>query len=313
MAQKNYAISELVDNAYTSRKGLRGNNAVSKVYLYTNERIRQYIDCLNIADGRVATVGSSGDQALYSIFKGAEEVTIIDANPYTKPMVELKMSAIKNMSYSQFVDYWTNKNIFNKHIYRELMGDVSKETKDFFDVLESIYPVTSSNGIAKDIVHSSARVIFRSMLGAVSDNSGCEFYDNTETYNELRNNIDTTKIDFCLAEFKDFPRVLNKKYNTIIASNIFDYYQGKVRTFFDTSKALIDIMLADKGTMQMHYNFLNNSTFETFENVYMQGYNKTRRVICNDSQENNKEANASSKNILDSIFRRTNTAYVYEK
>ena len=46
----------------------------SKVYHCSNERLNSYFKNLKLKESRIATVGSSGDQVLNSIFYGAKDI-----------------------------------------------------------------------------------------------------------------------------------------------------------------------------------------------------------------------------------------------
>ena len=247
------AIEELKKRTFTRKCGLESNSSVANTFAFSNENMRQFINLLNIAGGRVATVGSSGDQVFYSVFKDAEEVTLIDGNPYAKPMVELKKSAVMNMSYDEFMRYWSKDFILNKSDTMDLLGDVSVESRKFFEFLFNQIKSTrfdTRSEISKVInLHS-----FRALLLARKDynlSHGSEFYDNEPTYNILKSKLKNADIKYITAEFSDFHKELKGEYNSILLSNIWDYVREQ--TYCDAVVPLINNNLVSNGTMQMHY------------------------------------------------------------
>ena len=85
----NQALNMFAENFMLADKGRtweRGGQFVkSMAYTFTNENLDKIFKIMNVKGKKVLTVGSSGDQALYAIGKGAKKVTIIDANPMTLP------------------------------------------------------------------------------------------------------------------------------------------------------------------------------------------------------------------------------------
>ena len=247
----NLAIDEYKSNTFTNNNGLENNGAVQCIYAFTNENLRQYIDLLNIAYGRVATVGSSGDQVFYSVFKDAEEVTLIDGNPYAKPMVELKKSAIENMTYDEFMRYWSKENILNPKTTKELLGDISAESRKFFEyILEQMSGANYYEISDRIVNHNSFAPIYYTIRD-MQFSAGCEFYDNKRSYNILKKKLYDAKITYELSEFNRFTEHLKGKYNSIILSNVWDYVDSG--SYCMVTDRLIHNNLARWGTMQMHY------------------------------------------------------------
>jgi 16S rRNA C1402 (ribose-2'-O) methylase RsmI len=75
------------------------------IYTFSNENLDHLFKKVNVKGKKVLTVGSGGDQAIYSIYKGAREVDLIDANVLTKAIVELKLAAIKAFDLNIFCEF----------------------------------------------------------------------------------------------------------------------------------------------------------------------------------------------------------------
>ena len=246
----NQAVNEYKNHRFAKRNGLYGFNATTEsVYGFTNENLRQYVDLLNIAGGRVAVTGSSFDQALYAIYKDAEEVTVFDGCPYAKPMGDLKVAAIKNMKLDEFIEYWNGLYLFDKSWYQYILHDVSDDTASFVQfmnkkMLSAKEPLSVLSNVIKEYSFS---------LGLDYYIKACDFYQSENAYNELQSKLHDKKIDCKIAEFSKFPKELDGEYETIMLSNIYDYVDRP--QFLKTAKTLIDKNLTHNGTMQMYYSF----------------------------------------------------------
>ena len=84
----------VVDDYYKEILTDTDNYTPGKVYAFSNENLDDLFNKLDLKDKKVLTVGSSGDQALYSLLYGAKDITIADLNIYTKPFVEFKIAEI---------------------------------------------------------------------------------------------------------------------------------------------------------------------------------------------------------------------------
>ena len=107
----------------------------TKVYHCSNERLNAYFKDLNLTGSRIATVGSSGDQVLNAIYYGAKDITLIDANIFTRAYYEYKTAMIKNLDFKTFKQHLGRFSMFNWKIYSKISHDLSTRIKLFFDEL----------------------------------------------------------------------------------------------------------------------------------------------------------------------------------
>ena len=75
----------------------------NSIYPFTSENIAGYMKDLDLTGKKVITVTGSTDHILNAILQGATEITTFDINPLTKPYMDLKISALKNLSYKNFI------------------------------------------------------------------------------------------------------------------------------------------------------------------------------------------------------------------
>ena len=74
----------------------------SSIYSFTTENIAGYMNELDLTDKKVITVTGSSDHIINVILKGCTDITTFDINPLTKYYMDLKLSAIKELSYKEF-------------------------------------------------------------------------------------------------------------------------------------------------------------------------------------------------------------------
>ena len=233
--------SEIVDYYDSLQSGQSRNTTVNKVYKTSNEDLDEKFSHIDIKGKRVATVGSGGEQALHAIYNGASEVDLIDLNIMAKPYVELKIAAIKGLSFDEFKEFFSNISDNLPKYYSKFSHNLKGESKTFWDevVLE---------GKAKYVSHFEHN----------NEIFGSNYYSDEESYNKLKNILlkGDCKLNFIMSEFENFPEKLNGKYDLILLSNIFDYFatnlaDGKnVGMFADTLMQLYKNNLEDHGAIE---------------------------------------------------------------
>ena len=77
----------------------------NSIYPFTSENIAGYMKGLDLTDKKVITVTGSTDHILNAVLLGATEITTFDINPLTKHYMDLKIGAIKNLSYEEFIEF----------------------------------------------------------------------------------------------------------------------------------------------------------------------------------------------------------------
>ncbi len=82
------------------------NGLFATVYPFTTENIAGYINHFDLEGKSLLTVGSSGDQAINAILKGAREVAIIDINIYVKYYYYLKVAAILTLDLNEYTKFF---------------------------------------------------------------------------------------------------------------------------------------------------------------------------------------------------------------
>ena len=211
-------------DAFSSNFGVK--EVINKVYHCSNERLNAYFKDLNLNNARIATVGSSGDQVLNAIFYGAKDITLIDANIFTKAYFEYKTAMIKNLEYVEFIDILGSFYMFNWKTYSKISHDLSPRSKMFFDELmlnQDDHGHDYDEGYLTDSLIRNN--LFHTPCHYYNTEEENLFYNNENDYNKLKNLL--LKNDFKLtiinAELKEFPSKLKGEFDYIFLSNIYDY------------------------------------------------------------------------------------------
>ncbi|MBE5735760.1 MAG: DUF3419 family protein [Clostridiales bacterium] len=241
------------------------NNTTERCYPTTNEHLDSFINkyYFDLTGKRVATVGSSGDQALVALQNGAKDVTIIDANAYSRAFIEYKIAMIKNFDYDTTTELLLDiGGLFHWSVYRKISHDLSEPTRQFWDkiILEQAGEHVSwcDNGF-------DDMDIERNMLHSHSTKK-ISIYQNEANYNKLRNILKSGdfELNFITADVYEFPDELQGKFDMILLSNIIDYVD--IETFGYTVDRLYDNNLNPGGKIQVHYELVY--PWESYKSIF---------------------------------------------
>ena len=230
-------------NDYNSKiKKVRTNLAIEKVYPFTNENLLELFKQLDVKDKSVATSGSSGDQILAALLFGAKKVTLIDGNLYSKHFIDYKFSAIKNLTYEEFVEHFINhKDYFNFEVFKKICHDLDPDSFTFWGTIYS----STDNSLE----------IRNKITNGNNERPKTDFLFNKDIYLKLQEILKAHdfELDFKIAEFNDFPEVLTEdNYAAILLSNIHQYVNSE-----DYTRVVSMLLkkLAPGGKIQLNYDF----------------------------------------------------------
>ena len=242
-----YASQNEVVN-FQGAKGILNSDVVNRVYPYSNENLHHVFKSLGVCN-KVLTIGSSGDQALQALYNGAKDVTVVDANLFSKYWIDYKIAAIKNLSFYEFNEALNTKAglrfmAFENDIFSQIFHDLDEDSATFWGMLfqdgvesyEVYYKMLERNDVDWEYYP-------------------CSFYASKEDYEKLQQIL--RQGDYSLkvenAEFTEFPDVFKDRYDTIVLSNVCKYVDGS--KYKDTIRKLYTNNLVDGGSMQLHYSY----------------------------------------------------------
>lgn len=216
-----------------------------RLYLTSNENLKEIFENIGINPQKVLTVGSSSDQLYNSIFYGAQSVTVADNSKCAKPFSELKTTALLNLDFQEFQNFIYDLpkfTTYNPTMYQQIQQNLSHETKEFW----------------KDMFDPENRDILENMIDVDIDFEGSRFYNNENDYYKLKNILEENefKTNIIQEDLLNFPVVLNDKYDLILLSNVDDYFmdqnnKNKIYEFFEAVYKLYKNNLNDGGVIQL--------------------------------------------------------------
>ena len=230
-------------------------NHFSRFYLFSNENLSGYLKGNDYVGKSAITVGSSGDQVFNLINYGCKDITLYDINPNIKYYYDLKKAAIYGLDKQDFFKFLLGfKNLFNKNsflnydTYLKISKYLDSDSKIFWDYL-----------LSND--YNMKKLFFNESL---QRNKKQLIYNNDylkEDFNLLRRKLDKSRVNIYSGDINDMDK-LDKKFDYIILSNVFDYLFGRVNNcdkVMKKSSQYIDLvnkiklMLNDNGKLFFNY------------------------------------------------------------
>ncbi len=198
-------------------KNLRCGKLAS-LYIYGTENISKYYSKIDLKNKTVLTIAGSGDQAINAYYFDAKEVVCFDINKLSKHILFLKIEAIKNIDYSDFVNYFGNGKIntsLDYNIYNKFKYKLPKDTKQFFDDAYSYFKNDGEKLFASDLFLKRELYLKEKNLCAQN------YYLRSEkNYLLLKKRLENKKITFINADILNLCKKITKKFDVINISNI---------------------------------------------------------------------------------------------
>ena len=135
------------------------------IYPFTTENISQYINFFDLVDRSLFTVGSSGDQTINAISKGANKVTLVDLNPLTKYYYFLKVAAILELNLDEILDFikynkftdTESAGLFSKTYFERIKGSLRLIDSDSYNFWNDLFSMVSNIDIKNRLFHPDNR------------------------------------------------------------------------------------------------------------------------------------------------------------
>ena len=185
----------------------------NSIYPFTSENIAGYMKELDLTDKKVITVTGSTDHILNAVLQGATEITTFDINPLTKPYMDFKISALKNLSYEDFIKLLLFESNMNLDYSIISSLDMSDESKIFW--LEQLSKF-NNNGI--ELRNSS---LFNTKYFNPYSKLWQNLYLEKSRYNLLKQQLKDVNISFINTSLTDLK--IDENFDYMFLSNISDY------------------------------------------------------------------------------------------
>lgn len=201
----------------------------SFLYPFTTENLSGYVSKLNVKNKDVLTVTGSSDQMFNLIFFGAKSVSNFDLNRNTYYLSNLKLAALKCLSYNEFLNFFSgsedsnidvlfqkrindNNNVFDYNTYLRVRKNMDPISACYFDFMYSYY---NNNGV--DLYRNLC--VNANIHSAIINN---DYLKNEDNYNKTKELIDNTTIKYYQKDLLNL-HSLSEQYDVILLSNIYDY------------------------------------------------------------------------------------------
>lgn len=219
----------------------------SKMYIMTTENITGYYKYFDFKNKKVLTPTSSFDHALNAILKEASEVTTFDINRLSYYMANLKLAAVKALTYDEFIEFFLSDNAFSYEIYKKICNYLDKNIISYFN---GIYKHFNYNGQAI----KESFLFHHGHKNLVTDN----IYLLDNNYDILKEKVKNIKVVFINTSILKLSKHIKKKYDLIFLSNISDYAktifkENYLKEYFDFIKNDITKLLNKNGMIQAAY------------------------------------------------------------
>ncbi len=192
----------------------------SPAYPTTNEDWRFAMRELQPAGKSVLTVTASGDQPIAFAISGARDIDTFDTTYFAKVIMDMKTSAIQTMDRNQYYSF---------------VGDLDK--------IKFICDINGYDKI-KTICPKSSMLAAKQMRGCHIFGQGYNLYPeympNDAEYDTAKK-IVTGPMNFIWSDIDELHNQLNKEYDIIYLSNIFEYFhsQKKITNVLNNLKPFV--------------------------------------------------------------------------
>lgn len=244
---------------YTSVARNKYNQMInySRIYQNTTENVREYMMYCGKGGGSSALVPTaSGDQLIEAILNDYSNITCFDINRLTKYYVKLKLVAITCFSKREYV----------KFLYEDMLNiDMFNYIKEYLDDDTRIF----WEELFKNVNHKRICIaLFRHLAATNNSYSGTCFSkycaDNytshmrESNYRKVQEKLNDTNIEFIDSDILDLISSLEKKYDFINLTNIYEYvnkcpFSGNDKRFAKAVRSLISNNLNEDGKILISY------------------------------------------------------------
>ena len=214
----------------------------SPAYPTTNEDWRFAMRELKPAGKSVLTVTASGDQPIAFAISGATDIDTFDTSYFARVMMDIKTSAIQTMDHKQYNNFV--RELRNTKSVREIPG---------YEKIVSVCPI-------------STVLAAKQMTGCKIFNAGAgmlaEYMPNDDEYS-IAQSVVHGPMNFIWSDITDLHNQLNKQYDIIYLSNIFEYFhnQKKITNVINSLRPF----LQDNGEIMLYTSWVKTPISESID------------------------------------------------
>lgn len=259
---------------YQAKKVILNNKKYSKYYrkysvisIKGTENIKELFSKVKNLFQTILIVTGSGDQLLEAVLHGAKKITCFDINRLAKYGCQLKIAAVKALSYEEFVSFYSRG--FSLDLFKKVSEFLEEDAFLFWNQIFSLFSHYDIHTYLFDTkVHT---------YGGLADYNA-SIYSEEEYYKIKENlkNVQITYVDSHLLEIPKQKEFMNQSYDLAYLSNIY-YYLGKGEKFYSQFlKNKIIPLLNENGEVFLHYLYGAGGklSFNSFRDLLWDDYNQ---------------------------------------
>ncbi len=242
--------ANLFSFSYTTfYKAHDANNLIYKPYIFTNENLNYFKNLTDFSGKKVLVPTASGDHAFNALFLGAESVETFDINSIAKYFFNLKETAIRYLSRTEFLEFYSDDNLLNETLYNKIKIKLKTETRSFFNAL---FKIVKENNC---LINTFFEETYMDEEKIIKSNP---YLENEKSYLKLKNILLQHKkaINHKVCPAENIVENFDKK-DVIILSNIYGAYLLMHKNEMNFNRYLKNIpqLLTDDGTVSLNYIF----------------------------------------------------------
>ena len=196
------------DNIFNSYLNKSININYNRILRFATEDITTYMKYINDFDSYLTVCGSS-DQIINSILYNSKNIDTFDINYFAKYGLILKLGAIKSLNKFEFLSFYSK---FDDNLFFKILKGLNE--------IDRLFWINLYNYLGSILMNNLFYNNYLSIKNIININPYLQ-NNNYEIVKDLIDSVDINFIDSDLYYIEQF--ILNKKYNVINLSNIYDF------------------------------------------------------------------------------------------
>ena len=229
----------------------------SPMYIYATEMVSDYYNKLDIKNKKILSIIGSGDQIINAYFFGAKEVVGFDINKYASFMLKLKVGAILNLAYPEFIKFFgkdMESGTLDFSLYNKFKKNLAANVRIFFDKIYKEFNYEGRKLIKSDYFRQ------RHMIKASADRINI-YLKNEKNYLKCKSIMQNKSLQSHELDINDISisEKLYGKFDIINLSNVLNYITGNTEKE-NLLKVLVEITKkvikeVKKGAIFFYYSY----------------------------------------------------------
>lgn len=238
------------------------NGKYAALNTFSNENLTSLCKIVDLKDKNILSVASSGDYLINFILNDAKKVDTFDINIFTNYYQNLKIAAIKKLSYDEFIDFFVYHN-FSKKTYAKFNEFLDLDTRFIFDVIFTYCG-------KKSIYYTN---LFKKTNDAYISNFKNIEYIRKQIFDEAKEKMQDQKTTFGLYSYDRIPYNIYVKYDVIYLSDLVKHLNYTLNKdllikYHDYIINMLSKFLTNNGLIINYIPEYNNSTLSDVFNDF---------------------------------------------